>query len=57
MNKVTIFSKWTPTNIKTNSFNINVNIHLWFANQNIQIILNPYATIRYYTSYMKKKDE
>jgi hypothetical protein len=57
LTKLQFFLKRTPTNIKTNAFNIHVNIHLWFAKKNIQIILNSYATTRYYTSYMKKIDE
>jgi len=48
-----IFLKWTPKNIKNNAFNIFV-IHLWFANTNIQFILDPYASITYCTSYMTK---
>jgi hypothetical protein len=55
LTKLHFQKKLTPTNIKTNAFSIHVNIHLWFANTNIQIILNPYAITRYYTTYMEKK--
>ncbi len=40
-------------NIKTNAFNIH-DAHLWFANTNIQFILDPYVTTTYCTSYMTK---
>jgi hypothetical protein len=29
-------------------------IHLWFANIDIQFVLDPYVTATYYTSYMTK---
>ncbi len=48
-----IFLKWNPKNINPNAFSICV-IHLWFANTNIQFILDPYAAVTYYTSYMIK---
>jgi hypothetical protein len=40
-----------PLNIKTYAFNIRVT-PLWFANKDIQFILDPYATTSYCTSYM-----
>ncbi len=42
-------------NIKTNAFNICI-VHLWFANTNIQFILDPYVIATYCTSYMTKID-
>ncbi len=30
---------------------------MWFANIDIQFILDPYATITYYTSYVTKIDK
>ncbi len=54
--KPNIFLKQTPSNIKTNAFNIFV-AHLWFANTNIQFILDPHATTSYCTSYMTKIDK
>jgi hypothetical protein len=53
LTKLHIFLKWTPKNIKTNAFSIHV-VHLWFANINIQFILDPYVVTTYYTSYMIK---
>jgi hypothetical protein len=51
-----IFLKWTPINIKISAFNTCVT-HLWFANTNIQFILNPYTTTTYCTSYVTKIDK
>ncbi len=51
--KLHIFLKQTSKNIKTTTFSIRA-IHLWFANTNIQFMLDPYAVATYYTSYMKK---
>jgi hypothetical protein len=54
--KQNIFLKWTPKNIKSNAFSILVS-HLWFANTNIQFILDPYAVATYCTSNMTKIDK
>jgi hypothetical protein len=51
-----IFLKQTPSNIRTNAFNIRAS-PLWFANMDIQFILNSYATPSYCTSYMTKIDK
>jgi hypothetical protein len=50
------FLEKTSKNIKTNAFNIHV-AHLWFANTDIQFILDPYAITTYCTSYMTKIDK
>jgi hypothetical protein len=51
-----IFLKQTPKNIKINAFSIHA-AHLWFANTNIQFILDPYATTTYCTLYMRRIDK
>jgi hypothetical protein len=48
-----IFLKLILENIKINAFSIDA-AHLWFANTNIQLILDAYAITTYYTSYMTK---
>jgi hypothetical protein len=53
LTKPHIFYKWIFRYIKINAFSIDV-AHLWFTNIDIQFILDPYATITYCTSYMKK---
>jgi len=42
--KPNIFLKRTPSNIKTNAFSI---CALWFANIDIQFIIDPYAVASY----------
>jgi hypothetical protein len=54
LTKLHIFLKQTLKNIKINAFSIHV-VHLWFADIDIQFILNPHMTTTYYTSYMTKK--
>jgi hypothetical protein len=44
--KPNIFLKRTPSNIKTNAFSICGTL-LWFANTNIQFIIDPYAVASY----------
>jgi len=56
LTKLHIFLKQILKNIRTNAFNIHA-IHLWFANIDIQFILEPYGTTKYYTSYMTKIDK
>jgi hypothetical protein len=56
LTKPHIFLKRTSKNIKTNAFSIYF-VHLWFANIDIQFILDPYAVATYYTSYMTKIDQ
>jgi hypothetical protein len=46
-----IFLKGTPSNIIINVFGTCV-VPLWFANINMQSILDPYTTTSYCTSYM-----
>jgi hypothetical protein len=53
LTKLHIFLKQTLKNIKTNAFIKHV-VHLWFANIDIQFILDPYATTTYCTSYTTK---
>jgi hypothetical protein len=53
LTKLHIFLKQIPKNIKINAFSICAT-HLWFANIDIQFILDPYVAATYYTSYMKK---
>jgi hypothetical protein len=53
INKNAHFLKTNSKKIKTNAFNIRV-AHLWFANIDIQFILDPYAVTTYCTSYMTK---
>jgi hypothetical protein len=53
LTKLHIFLKRTLKNIKINAFSIHV-AHLWFANIDIQFILNPYVIGTYCTSYMTK---
>ncbi len=48
--------KQTSKNITTNAFSICAT-HLWFANIDIQFIINPYATATYCMSYMIKIDK
>jgi hypothetical protein len=54
--KPQIFLKKTPSNIKSNAFNIRAT-PLWFASMDIQFILDLYATSSYCTSYMTKIDK
>jgi len=56
LTKLHIFLKQTPKSIKTKAFSIYVT-HLWFANIDIQFILDPYVATTYYTSYMTKIDK
>ena len=51
-----IFLKRTISNIDTNAFNKSIS-NLWFANTDIQFILDPYAAATYCTSYMTKVDK
>jgi hypothetical protein len=44
-----VFLKRTLNNIRTNAFNKNI-AHTWFANTDIQFILDPYAAATYCTS-------
>ncbi len=53
LTKAHIFFKIIFNNINTNAFNIR-DVHLWFANTNIQFILDPYVVATYCTSYMNK---
>jgi hypothetical protein len=53
LTKPHIFFKKTFKNIKINAFSICA-VHLWFANTNIQFILDSYVVATYYTSHMKK---
>jgi hypothetical protein len=48
--------KRTPSNIKINAFSIRVT-PLWFANTNIQFIIDPYAITSYCRSYITKIDK
>jgi hypothetical protein len=48
-----IFLKGTPSNIIINVFDTCV-VPLWFANTNMQFILDLYTTTSYCTSYMTK---
>ncbi len=48
-----IFLKGTPPSIIINVFDTCV-VPLWFANTNMQFILEPYTTASYCTSYMTK---
>jgi hypothetical protein len=43
-------------NIRANAFNKDI-ANLWYANTDIQFILDPYATATYCTSYMPKVDK
>jgi len=56
LTKPNIFLKQTPKNIKNNAFNMHV-ANLWFANIDIQIILDPYAVATCCISHMTKKDK
>lgn len=51
-----IFLKQTLNNIHLNTFNTKI-AQTWFANTNIQFILDPYAATTYSTSYMTKVDK
>ena len=51
-----IFLKRTLSDIRTNAFNKSIS-NLWYANTNIQFILDPYAAATYCTSYMTKVDK
>jgi hypothetical protein len=53
LTKLHIFLKWTLKNIKANAFSIHI-IHLWFANIDIQFILDPYVVATFCTSHMTK---
>jgi hypothetical protein len=46
-----IFLKWTPSNIIIRVFGTRV-VLLWFANTNMQFILDPYTIASYCTSYI-----
>jgi hypothetical protein len=54
--KLNTFLKQTPSIIETNAFSIRV-APLWFANMNIQFILDAYAIASYCISYMTKNDK
>jgi hypothetical protein len=54
--KPTIFLQISCKKIRTNSFGIHVG-NLWQVNTNVQFILDLYATISYYTSYLIKIDK
>jgi hypothetical protein len=56
LQKPTLFLKCKPCDIHTNSFNIHVRPS-WEANTYVQYILDPYAIISYYTSYLIKVDK
>ena len=56
LTKAHIFLRRKPVDIKTNAFGINL-APLWFANTNLQFVLNPYVAALYCTSYMKKIDK
>jgi hypothetical protein len=51
-----IFLARTVNNIRTNAFNKDI-VNLWYANIDIQFILDPYAAATYCTSYMTKVDK
>ena len=51
-----IFLKRTLSNICTNAFNKSTS-NIWYANTNIQYILDSYAAATYCTSYMTKMDK
>jgi hypothetical protein len=48
--------KHKPNDIQTNAFNIHAG-PLWEINTNAQFILDPYATLVYYISYLTKIDK
>jgi hypothetical protein len=56
LQKPTIFLKWNPIDIHTNSYGNFVG-KLWQANIYAQFILNPYAITSYYTPYLTKVDK
>jgi hypothetical protein len=51
-----IFLKRTVSNIRINAFNKSIS-NIWYANTDIQFILDPYAAATYCTSYMTKVDK
>jgi hypothetical protein len=51
-----IFLARTVNNIRTNAFNKDI-ANLWYANTDIQFILDPYAAATYCTSYITKVDK
>ena len=56
LNRPQIFLKRGLNDIRTNAFNQNI-AHMWFANTDIQFILDPYVAATYCTSYMTKVDK
>ena len=56
LNRPQIFLNRGLDDIRTNAFNKNIS-HMWFANTDIQFILDPYAAATYCTSYMTKVDK
>lgn len=51
----TLFLQRTPSDIFTNNFNPNI-AKLWYANTDIQFVLNAHGAASYCTSYMTKMD-
>lgn len=51
-----VFLKRSLSNICTNAFN-KIIAHNWYANTDVQFILDPYAAATYCTSYMTKVDK
>jgi hypothetical protein len=56
LTKPQVFLKRLPSNIRTNAFNKKIS-HIWYANTDIQFILDPYAAATYCTSYMTNVDK
>ena len=56
LNRPQIFLKRGLNDIRTNAFNKNIS-HMWFANTDIQFILDHYVAATYCTSYMTKVDK
>lgn len=53
INAPTLFIRRKPKDIWTNNFNQKL-LHLWFANTDIQYVLNAHGAANYCTSYMTK---